>query len=282
MSDTEDQGNGTANQSPSTEMQKQELEVLKARAKMMGLTFSNNIGLEALRKKVNDKMSENEGVSGEGGGHDDDDPVFEDDNASQNDGAGEQAQQQPQQGTDVQQDASSTSNTTANFSAADQAQLQALLEKQRQANGGVSKVNALTGEVQAAAGTPVKRKTLRQHLHDEEMKLVRVRIACLDPKKKDLQGEILTVANEYLGTVRKFVPYGDATDDGFHIPMCIYRFMEARKFQNIRTVKDRRTGQIRVDSSWQKEYALEVLPQLTEDEINRLALAQTAAGSVDG
>ena len=183
-----------------------ELSVLKQRATMMGIQFSNNIGLETLRKKIEDKM--------EG---------------------------------------------RADSDAAPQ-------------------INPLAGETTAQ---PVKRKTLRQKLYDEQMKLVRIRVTNLDPKKKDLPGEVITVANEHLGTVRKFVPFGEVTDDGYHVPYCIYRFMEKRKFLNIRIVKDRRTGVERVESNWVKEFALEVLPQLTPQQIANLRTAQIAAGSVD-
>lgn len=183
-----------------------ELSVLKQRATMMGIQFSNNIGLETLRKKIEDKM---EGRA--------------------------EADAAPQ-------------------------------------------INPLAGETTTQ---PVKRKTLRQKLYDEQMKLVRIRVTNLDPKKKDLPGEVITVANEHLGTVRKFVPFGEVTDDGYHVPYCIYRFMEKRKFLNIRIVKDRRTGQERVESNWVKEFALEVLPQLTPQQIANLKTAQIAAGSVD-
>lgn len=183
-----------------------ELTMLKQRASMMGIQFSNNIGLETLRKKIEDKM--------EG---------------------------------------------RADSDAAPQ-------------------INPLAGETTVQ---PVKRKTLRQKLYDEQMKLVRIRVTNLDPKKKDLPGEVITVANEHLGTVRKFVPFGEVTDDGYHVPYCIYRFMEKRKFLNIRIVKDRRTGVERVESNWVKEFALEVLPQLTPQQIANLRTAQIAAGSVD-
>ena len=183
-----------------------ELSVLKQRATMMGIQFSNNIGLETLRKKIEDKM---EGRA--------------------------EADAAPQ-------------------------------------------INPLAGETTAQ---PVKRKTLRQKLYDEQMKLVRIRVTNLDPKKKDLPGEVITVANEHLGTVRKFVPFGEVTDDGYHVPYCIYRFMEKRKFLNIRIVKDRHTGVERVESNWVKEFALEVLPQLTPQQIANLKTAQIAAGSVD-
>lgn len=122
---------------------------------------------------------------------------------------------------------------------------------------------------------------IRARLYKECMKLLRCRIQCLDPKKKDLPGEIFTVANEYIGTVRKFIPFGDVTDDGFHIPQVLYDMLKERKFQNLRTVKDKRTGTERVENSWVTEFAIEILPQLTPQEIERLAAAQKAAGSVD-
>lgn len=136
--------------------------------------------------------------------------------------------------------------------------------------------NPLAGEGEA----PAKPMTLRQKLLLEEMKLVRVRITNLDPKKKDLPGEIFTIANRYLGTVRKYVPYGEVTDNGYHLPYCIYRELEARRFLNIRVVKTG-NGRERVESSWAKEFALEVLPPLTREELNRLATAQAAAGALD-
>ena len=109
-----------------------------------------------------------------------------------------------------------------------------------------------------------------------------VRITNLDPKKKDLPGEVFTVANEHLGTVRKFVPYGEVTDNGYHVPYCIYKALKARKFLNIRTFKDRQNqNQIKVEQSWAQEFALEVLPTLTPDEIKKLAAAQSAAGGLN-
>ena len=187
-----------------------ELTFLKERAKVMGIPFSNNISLETLRKRVNDKMEGKEAAP---------------------------------------------------------------------------EVNALTGEpeiAQALAIKPLDPKAnavaLRKLMHATQMRLVRVRITNMDPKKKDLPGEIWTVANEYLGTVRKFVPYGEQTDDGFHIPYCLYRLLDSKRFLHIRDVKDRTTGIVRQDKVWAKEFSLDVLPALSRDELDRLAAAQAAAG----
>ena len=150
----------------------------------------------------------------------------------------------------------------------------------------VPEVNPLTGDAEIAAITsaPVKLDAkqnalaLRKMMQREQMKLVRERITNMDPKKKDLPGEIWTVSNEYLGNVRKMIPYGEQTDEGFHIPYCLFRLLQSKRFLHIRTVKDRVTGVERQDKQWVKEFSLDVLPDLTKEELARLAAAQAAAG----
>ena len=151
--------------------------------------------------------------------------------------------------------------------------------------GDEQEVNPLAGDSEIAAITATKKLdpkanalALRKLMQKEQMKLVRVRITNMDPKKKDLPGEIWTVANEYLGNVKKFVPYGDQTDDGYHIPYCIFRLLQNQRFLLIRTVKDRTTGVERTDKQWVKEFSLDVLPPLSKEELAQLAAAQAAAG----
>ncbi len=118
---------------------------------------------------------------------------------------------------------------------------------------------------------------MRQRIRLEQTRLIRVRIQNLDPKKKDLPGEIITVANEYMGTIKKFVPFGEATDNGYHIPYCIYEFLKNRKFLNIRVTNKGK----KIEQSWVREFAIEELPQLTQEELDKLAAAQSAAGSTN-
>ena len=176
-----------------------ELSLLKQRASMMGITFSNNIGIEKLRERINEKLAE----------------------------------------------------------------------------------EAAEEMVAKNSETKVKAKTIRQKIMEENMRLVRLRITNLDPKKKDLHGEIITVANEYLGTVRKFVPFGEVTDEGYHVPYCIYKLLKSRKFLNIRTVTNPQDPlKPIIQQNWVNEFALEVLPQLTQEELDKLAVTQAASGGV--
>lgn len=116
---------------------------------------------------------------------------------------------------------------------------------------------------------------LREKMTKEKMALVRCRIYNLNPSKRDIHGEIITVRNRYLGTVRKFIPFGEATDNGYHIPKLIFDDLKARKFQQISTNK--KGGQIDVKTRMVPEYSIEVLPPLSKEQLEELALKQAAA-----
>jgi hypothetical protein len=130
--------------------------------------------------------------------------------------------------------------------------------------------------------TEIQRKArIRKKQISEQMVLIRCRIANLNPSKRDLRGEIFTVANKYVGTVRKFIPYGEATDNGYHIPQILYEQLKTRKFLQVNTRNDRSAGnQIVVDQRWVPEFSIEVLPKLTQEELDKLAASQAAAGGV--
>lgn len=201
-----------------------ELDVLKQRARMMGVEFSNNIGVETLRERIRAKAEE--------------------------------------QSNATVAPAPALFDPALIPAATQQASFQA---------------NTSGGPALGSEPKPAKPLTLRQYLQREHMKLVRVRITNLDPKKKNLPGEVFTVANEFLGTVRKYIPYGEVSDDGYHVPYCIYRELESRRFLDIRTFKERANGnKIRVEQRWAKEFAIEVLPHLTPTELKQLAVAQMA------
>lgn len=198
MSDTEN-----------TEIQQvDEITLLKQRATTLGISFSNNIGAETLKERINEKLSGN----------------------------------------------------TPEDSKEDTEQ-----------------VNAFTGE-------PVKTKVqskgdIRNQIKRDAEKLIRLRITNLDPKKSKWPGEIITVANEFIGTISKYVPFGEVTEDGYHVPNAIFKKLKKRKFLDIRVIKQRGKPD-RVIERWVPEFALEVLPQLTEAELKKLAATQAASGSL--
>jgi hypothetical protein len=178
-----------------------ELASLKKRADIMGLQYSSRIGVDALRKKIDDKLE---------GKPDSDD-------------------------------------TTA---AGDEDKIPAVETVQQK----------------------------RKRIQKKAMALVRCQIYNQNPSKRDLQGEIVTVASGMLGTVRKFIPFGEATENGYHIPQVLFDELKERRYQDIRTVK--KNGQIDVKTRIVPEYTLNVLPPLTAVELKELAEVQGAAERV--
>lgn len=119
---------------------------------------------------------------------------------------------------------------------------------------------------------------LRQEMRDEHLRLIRVRIANMNPAKKEHHGEIFTVSNRFLGDVKKFIPYGEASDNGYHIPHCIYLQLKERQFLQLKKIKHPTfPGQFIYQKRMVPEFNIEVLPPLTQTELAQLANQQAAA-----
>ena len=122
--------------------------------------------------------------------------------------------------------------------------------------------------------------SLREYLKSEALKLVRVRISCMNPQLAKLGSVIITTGNEYIGTVRKVVFFGEKTENGYHIPQIILNVLQRRKFQQI--VEERgHQGHMVPRARWMKEFNIEVLPPLTQKELNALKDRQLATNAID-
>lgn len=118
----------------------------------------------------------------------------------------------------------------------------------------------------------------RLRLRNEAAALVRIRITCMNPNKKEWEGEIITAGNSAVGTFKKYIPFN--ADEGWHVPNIIYQQLLARECQVFVTVKDAMGNKVR-KGKLIKEFAIEVMPQLTEKELAELARRQAMAKSVD-
>ena len=180
-----------------------ELTLLKAQADTLGIEYSNNIGVESLKKRIAAKLN-------------------------------------PE--TEASDDA--------------------LVEK------GKAKV-----ETQQERDMCIREEQRLDHL-----KLVRCRIANMNPAKGDLKGEIITVGNKYLGTIKKFVPFGEA-GESYHLPRIMVDELKAREFNQVRTRKGNK-GQTIIEQRLVKEYNIVELEPLTEKELAELARQQAAAAGL--
>lgn len=117
---------------------------------------------------------------------------------------------------------------------------------------------------------------IRKELHDDCMRLIRVRIVNLNPSKSDLPGEIWTVSNKYLGTVRRYIPYGEKTDNGWHVEKVLLDLMKERTFAQVKT-RTGAKGELIPEQRMVKEFAIEELEPLSQEELRILANQQAAA-----
>lgn len=117
-------------------------------------------------------------------------------------------------------------------------------------------------------------KTRKRH---EAHKLVRVRITCMNPSKKELQGEIFSVGNEVIGTIKRYIPFnGNPT----HVEAAFLGMLRERQFQQFKTVG--KVGEAeRKEGYLVNEFAIEFMPPLTKEELEAIAKKQMARGGAD-
>lgn len=146
------------------------------------------------------------------------------------------------------------------------------------------KVNAAlaSGEDEAApavaAAAELTEGQLREQAVMDATRLVRIRLTCMNPNKKELDGEIYTVGNSLVGTLKKYIPFNN--DEGWHVPHILYETLRDKECQIFTTKRDARGNQYR-EGKLIKEFAIEVLPPLTEEELHDLAQRQAMSKSVD-
>lgn len=151
------------------------------------------------------------------------------------------------------------------------------------------KVNAaMTQEPAAAAPTVVTTAPAApevetdgqraQRLKRDASRLVRIRLTCMNPAKAEWPGEIISVGNSVVGNFSKFVPFN--ADEGWHVPNIIYKALNDRQCQVFTTIIDSRGNKSR-KGKLIKEFAIELMPDLTPEELHDLAQRQAMSGAIE-
>jgi hypothetical protein len=126
----------------------------------------------------------------------------------------------------------------------------------------------------AAAETLGQKKA---RIKREASELVRINVQCMNPAKKEWDGEIFTTGNANIGTFKKFVKFN--TTEGWHVPRIILNMLRARECQTFydETVKVAGREQKVRRGRLIREFAIEVLDPLTQTELDKLARLQVMA-----
>ena len=74
----------------------------------------------------------------------------------------------------------------------------------------------------------------RQRLRKQAAELVRIRVTCMNPAKREWEGEIITAGNSAVGTFKKYIPFN--ADEGWHVPRIIYNHLVERECQVFVTI----------------------------------------------
>lgn len=151
------------------------------------------------------------------------------------------------------------------------AKLRIMVAKAQEPTEAESEVKVTKAPKVAAAAAPKTQSQMVAEIRKEAAKLVRIRITCMNPNKKNWEGEIFSVGSAKLGTFKKFVPF-DAPD-GWHVPNIIFEMIKERKcsvFYSATTSTGTKTRK----SKLVPEFSIDILPPLTEQEMRNLARQQ--------
>ena len=132
--------------------------------------------------------------------------------------------------------------------------------------------NTVVAQPKVVANKDLTEGQKRKKIKEEATKLLRVRVACMNPNKREWQGETFSVGNSLIGQIKKYVPY----DTEWHVPQIIVNAIKERTCQVFTTTTGPR-GQKTRAGKLVAEFAIESLPPLTGKELHDLAQRQAMA-----
>lgn len=133
-----------------------------------------------------------------------------------------------------------------------------------------------SGSEMTAPSKPETRGQMKARLAKEAGKLIRVRVTCMDPNRKEWEGELISVGNSVVGSFRKYIPFNTE----WHIPNIILNHLKEAKCQVFFTTKGPRGDKIRKGKQV-RAYSIDILDPLTDKELEDLAKQQAMAGTID-
>lgn len=131
------------------------------------------------------------------------------------------------------------------------------------------------------ADAPEAKKIDPEQIRKDATKLVRVRVSCMNPAKSSYQADYFCAGNRYTGMIKKVVKF----NEDWHVPQIILNEIRSKKYQSFVKRKVRLDSGVTVEKTEGRlvpEYAVEILPDLTEAELKELSQRQAmASGSAE-
>lgn len=236
-----------------------ELTSLKAKADLMGIKYHPSIGVDKLREKVTNALSDN--------------PVPDEDLDDDEDSAEPTPEELAEETPVVSSIPKPTEQAAAAVAPVAEAPVVAPVVEPAKEAAPVSNSQLPTPV------KPLSADELRDQARAEATKLIRINVTCMNPLKTEWEGEMFTVGNNLVGTLSKFVPFN--TVDGWHVPYIIYLMIKERQFQQFSAKKVKPGQPTSRVTKLVREFAVEVLDPLTEAELKELKQRQLAAKGQD-
>jgi len=123
--------------------------------------------------------------------------------------------------------------------------------------------------VVAVSSERAKRAVLKK----EQLKLRRVNVTCMNPAKSEYNGVIITVGNNLVGTVKRYVPFNVE----WHVEDILYQNMKQAKYQHFYSERDPDTKRNVRKTKLAQCYNIMDLAPLTEKELADLSQRQALA-----
>jgi len=111
----------------------------------------------------------------------------------------------------------------------------------------------------------------RSRIAKKARSLVRCVIHCADPSKREWPGEVFTVSNSLVGTIKRYIPYG--SESPTHIEQLLLNTLLEKRVA-IGTSKPGKNGVPRRIVKSIPAFNITVMPALTPDELQNLAKNQ--------
>ena len=138
-------------------------------------------------------------------------------------------------------------------------------------NIGLDKLREKVREKLKPVAKPLcKKQQTANKVRKEALKLVRIRVSCINPNKSEFEGQFFASGNSVVPTQNIFVPFEIET----HVPNIIYNVIKNSKSAYVKNEKDP-AGKMVPVSKLRNEFQVELLPQLTKEELDNLAIEQS-------
>lgn len=118
----------------------------------------------------------------------------------------------------------------------------------------------------------------RARLRREASALIRIVVTCMNPEKRDWDGEQYSVGNSVVGQFKKYVPFN--VEAGYHVPQIILNHMLEKQCQ-IWVNKVNERGEKVKKGKLINELNIQILPSLTAEELRALGQRQAMSHSID-